>query len=75
MGNRKGFGLILLLAGLVVIGILFYFWQNKPATQQEAGVSKASYPKQIIDKAKKAADKANARQADSERQLKDLGLQ
>ncbi len=75
MRDRKGFGLIALFLGLLLIGVLFLVWQKQTGMRPAAGSARQpSAPKRIIDKAKTAADSANTRQADTERQMKEMGL-
>ena len=73
--------MIMLVIVLLVIGILYVYMsrsgtsEHRAASSPDAPYDPTSQPKQIIDKAKAAAGKANQRQADSDKQLKDLGLQ
>ena len=81
MKNRRGFALLMIVIALLVIGILYVYMSrsgtgaHRAAPSPDAPYDPTSQPKQIIDKAKAAAGKANKRQADSDQQLKDLGLQ
>lgn len=78
LDNRKGFGLIALVAGLVLIGVLIVLWQKQTGgltgSREKDAPPETSYAKQIINKAKVAATKADTRQTESEKQLKELGL-